>query len=133
MHRHLLLEHAHFTFCLTVGTVFVLILSQQFRQNGLMLLIQFLGFFSFGTRRHVCPRVDVSPLLWTAEKYDRENRLIIKRLCHAREAQPHWSVCTASIQPANQGNMDTEQQHPCCVHDHRIFHRLGWTSIRPPF
>lgn len=41
------------TFRLAVSAVFVVVLSQQFGQDGLMLLIQFLGFFSFRASRHV--------------------------------------------------------------------------------
>lgn len=42
-----------FTFGLTVGTVFIIFFPQHFGQNGLMLLVLFLSFFSLRPRRHL--------------------------------------------------------------------------------
>lgn len=50
------------TFRLAVSAVLVGVLSQQFRQDGLMLLILFLSFFSFRARRHVAKFQKVIPV-----------------------------------------------------------------------
>ncbi|TNN65414.1 hypothetical protein EYF80_024354 [Liparis tanakae] len=47
-----------------VGAVLVVCLPQQFRQNDLMLLIQFLGFFSLRPRRHFAKVCKLVPLTW---------------------------------------------------------------------
>lgn len=67
-------EAAGLTFSFTVSTVLVILFSQQFGQNGLMLLIQFLGFFSLRPRRHVAK----------VRKLD----LPVKRRWKPRSAQP---------------------------------------------
>lgn len=50
------------TFRLAVSAVLVVVLPQQFGQDGLMLLILFLGFFSFRTRRHVAEFQRIIPV-----------------------------------------------------------------------
>lgn len=69
------------TFCLAVSAVLVVVFSQQFRQNGLMLLIQFLGFFSLRPRRHLAKVWKLVLPVWRWEK-PRSVQLVLKRVGH---------------------------------------------------
>lgn len=86
------------TFRLAVSAVLVVVLPQQFGQDGLMLLILFLGFFSFRTRRHVAEFQRIIPVSAGPLKTHRGAQLLVKVLVHSsfsRVAPP------VSIQPAS--------------------------------
>lgn len=93
-------EAAGLTFSFTVSTVLVILFSQQFGQNGLMLLIQFLGFFSLRPRRHVA-KVRKLDLPVKSRWKPRSAQPVLKRVGH----HLLLALCclySVSLQPASE-------------------------------
>lgn len=97
-HRHTPLTYRctaeGLTFRLTVGTVLVVVLPQQFRQDGLMLLVQFLGFFSLRPRCHLAKSLGCSPACVEPIKKKKKSE------CSACVKQGGTSPCIRTVPTA---------------------------------